>query len=59
MSRFTLTENIRRFRALLAQNVDPARRRTVEMLLAEEERKLARHGDADAPQDSRIDQGGN
>ena len=41
MSRFTVTENIRRFRELLAQPLDASRRRTIQALLAEEEAKLA------------------
>ncbi len=49
MNNFTLTENIRRFRELLAQTLDPARRRTVETLLAEEEAKLAQESREASP----------
>jgi len=42
MTWFTLTENIRRYRQLLAGRLDPERRRTIEILLAEEEAALAR-----------------
>lgn len=40
MSRFTVTENIRRFRQLLTEPLDTQRRRTIETLLAAEEAKL-------------------
>lgn len=42
MTWFTLTENIRRYRQLLAGGLDAERRRTIEMLLAEEKAALAR-----------------
>jgi hypothetical protein len=41
MSEFLFSENIRRYRALLAENLDPARRHTIESLLAEEEARAA------------------
>jgi hypothetical protein len=41
MNSFALRENIRRFRQLLAETLEPTKRRTVENLLAEEEAKLA------------------
>ena len=40
MSSFLVSENIRRFKTLLAEDLDPARRGTVEILLEEEEGKL-------------------
>lgn len=41
MNSFVLFENIRRFKALLAQRLEPEQRHTVEDLLAEEEANLA------------------
>ena len=53
MSAYLAKENIRRFRALLDQELEPARRRTIEALLAEEEAKLAgmEPGPAPSPRD--------
>lgn len=41
MSRFLVSENIRRFKSLLAEPLDPDRRRTIEALLEEEQAKLS------------------
>jgi hypothetical protein len=50
MTRFTLTQNIRRYRQLLAGSLEPERRRVIESLLAEEEAALARASQTpDAP----------
>jgi hypothetical protein len=44
MSTFVISENIRRFKVLLAAELEPRRRRTIEGLLAAEEAKLAALG---------------
>lgn len=41
MDIFLVNENVRHFRELLARELDPARRRMVESLLAQEEAKRA------------------
>ncbi len=49
MDTFVIFENIRRFKALLAQRLEPAQRGTVEDLLAEEEATLFAAATEQAP----------
>ena len=46
--------NIRHYRALLTSEADPAKRRTIAALLAEEEAKLARLTSAEPPRRTRM-----
>lgn len=52
MDIFLVNENVRHFRELLARELDPAQRRMVESLLAQEEAKLAGLASATRPADS-------
>ena len=46
MDNFVTRENIKRYRRLAGESTDPAERSRIMTLLAEEERKASRQGDA-------------